>query len=91
MDSFANNYVAGFINSLSEKYSEKAPLMSKLDFGQYGDHKTIRPYRTIEEGVLWYASQPEIKGLPEMILIPLVAHNFNISIEEALSEITNLN
>lgn len=55
----------------------------KLDFNLYGDHKTIRPYDTVEQGIIWYLSQDTIKYLPEQMIIPMVALNFNITEDEA--------
>ena len=53
--------------------------LEKLEYGLYGDHTKTRPYSTLDEGVLWYAAQPAIQGLPESLIAPMVAHNLGIS------------
>jgi len=53
----------------------------KVDFGQYGDHKEIRPYQNIGEGIEWYMiADPKI---PDFMYLPIVAKNFGITEKEA--------
>ena len=66
----------------------KIPIeMNKIDYNLYGDHKQVRPYKTIIEGVNWYLHQRDIQHIPEELVLPLVAHNFGISIVEAVEKI----
>ncbi len=58
-----------------------------LDYGQYGDHTKLRPYKTIGEGVEWYMM--EAPGVPDFMYIPLVAKNFNLTEKEAKTKLVN--
>lgn len=83
-NSLIRQNVADFIEMLAPKTNADHTVdMDRLDYGFFGDHRTIRPYNSIEEGIIWYASRPEIQCLPESMILPLVAHNFGISVEEA--------
>jgi hypothetical protein len=62
---------------------------SRLDYGQYSNHRTLRPYSTIIEGVNWYLNQPESEHLPEELIIHLVSFNFGISVDDAIQEVEN--
>jgi len=43
----------------------------------------MRPYNTIVEGVNWYLNQDGIDKIPEELILPMVAHNFGVSVEAA--------
>ena len=59
----------------------------KIDFGLYGDHTKIRPYNTVAEGVNWYLNQGEICKIPEELILPIVAHNFGMSVGDAFEQV----
>ena len=80
-------HVNAFIDGLSTTRHDKPIDMEKLDYGQWGDHTEIRPYQTLEEGILWYSSHPDIQALPESMLYPLLAHNFGIEGEMEIERI----
>jgi tRNA(Leu) C34 or U34 (ribose-2'-O)-methylase TrmL len=83
-----NSAVMDMIDLLSHSGKGELPVeMDKLDFGQYGDHLTQRPYATVLEGVNWYLHQDETQHLPEEMVMRLVAHNFGIPLEEAVREL----
>ena len=74
------------------RHSGKGELpveMGKLDFGQYGDHRTLRPYTTVLEGVNWYLHQEEVHHLPEEMVVRMVAHNFGMPLEEAVRQLNH--
>lgn len=72
------------------KATEVKPIeMDRLDYGQYGDHKNTKPYNTVSEGVRWYLHQKDMWKLPEELIIPMVAHNFGLTVEEAVNRIAN--
>lgn len=60
----------------------------KMDYGLYGDHKLIRPYDTVMEGVNWYMNQSGIEHIPEELILPIIAHNFGISVGEAYEQLS---
>ena len=60
---------------------------SKCDYNVYGDHTATRPYANVLEGVNWYMSQDEIQHIPEELVIGMVAHNFGISVGEAVERV----
>ncbi len=87
MDSLIQKTVADFIHMLGPKTNDDHTIdMDRLDYGFYGNHQSIRPYQTIEEGIEWYANRKEIQGLPESMILPMVAHNFNMSVVEACAQ-----
>lgn len=55
----------------------------KCDYNDYGDHRTVRPYKTVSDGISWYLHQHQVSYLPDELIISLVAHNFGMSLEEA--------
>jgi hypothetical protein len=80
--------VMEMIELISEKTNLRPKInLQKADYNFYGDHKTIRPYKDILEGVNWYLNQPEIEHIPEELIINIVAHNFGMTMEQAVDEI----
>jgi hypothetical protein len=83
-----NSAVMDMLDLLRHSGRGEVPLeMDKLDYGQYGDHRTQRPYTSVLEGVNWYLHQEETQHLPEEMVVRLVAHNFGMPLEEAVREL----
>jgi len=79
--------VMDMFNDLQRKPDYVPIDWEKADYNFYGDHKVVRPYNTVLEGVNWYLNQPEVEHLPEELIINLVAHNFGITPEEAVRQV----
>ena len=62
--------------------------MDKLEFGQYGNHKKNRPYNTLLQGVNWYLNQPNIEHIPEELVLACFAWNFDLSMNDAVEQIS---
>ena len=79
--------VRDMLDIVTQKHSPLKPVeMERLDFGQYSDHTAVRPYNNVVEGVNWYLHQDEVQYLPDELILPMVAHNFGISMEEAIRQ-----
>jgi hypothetical protein len=85
-----NSAVMDMLDLIQHSGKRELPIeMEKLDFGQYGNHRTERPYSTVLEGVNWYLHQEESQHLPEEMVVRLVAHNFGMPLEEAVRQLTS--
>ena len=83
-----NTAVMDMLDLLRDSGKGEVPVeMDKLDFTQYGNHTTHRPYNTVLEGVNWYLHQEAVQHLPEEMVVRLVAHNFGIPLEQAVGEL----
>ena len=75
------------IEMYSNNPGKKTIDLDRLDFGQYDNHLEHRPYTTLVEGVNWYLNRHEISFLPETLILPMVAHNFGLSVDQAIHKI----
>ena len=83
--------VKDMLEIITAKNEYKKPIeMEKLDFGQYKDHKTDRPYNSVVEGVNWYLHQEDTSHIPDELILPIVAHNFGISTADALAQLNRM-
>ena len=83
----AKTEVADYLKLLKTPHKAHPIDENRCDYGFYGNHKDRKPYSTILEGINWYLQQPTVQLLPEEMIIPMVAHNFGITVDEALKRV----